>query len=538
MPHMIYTESVEDEDDVVSVIADSISKLTAYVGPPEHLHVLLAPLHLLLCGEDNEVRDKALAAAEALTGQMSRAQVLAHVVPLLHDLSVKDWYTARSAAALLCPAVYCAVDEESRRGVLSMLTQCAADITPSVRRAAARSLPKVAATASAAQLPDIAHIFATLAKDDQDSIRIQAIQASVALTAFFPLDLQTKYLAAAATAWATDRSWRVRWSLGHHLHDLAAHIYNANRSAHPEAVQTVISNLCSVYDQLLNDAEPEVRASSVSHCSALCVCLPRPAVRQLLDSVQRLGSDSSDFVRAAAASELSLLCTQLGREDTVALLLPTLLQLLRDERSEVRLNIIAQLHAINDAIGVDALAQSLLPALSDLGMDSKWRVRLAVIEHMPMIARQLGQAFFSAQLINLCLHWLSDRVHFVRRAAAQSICQLTVLFGADWALTYILPALTTMRTTSAFSQRLTILSVAQALLAESSLPQDSPLGSALVALVVDLAADPVANVRLTAAKIFGDLANKERGDVRAVLAKLTKDTDRDVRYYANKAVSC
>ncbi len=478
------------------------------------------------------MRDRALHSAEALARQMDCTQLSAHFVPLLKEMLTKDWYTARGACALLIPCVHAGVDEEQRRQLLQLLTACSGDATPSVRRAAARSLPKVAANAGPQQLQELATLLSQLGKDEQDSIRIQALSAAVALSPYLSPELQTQVLVPAAVAWAADRSWRVRWSLGHHLHELAAHLASASSSSSGEQP---LSALCTVYDSLLNDAEPEVRASSAAHFSALCATLPRASIFQLLSSVQRLAGDASDFVRAAAASELALLCSHLAREDVLNLVLPSLLALLRDERSDVRLNIIAALPAINAAIGAEALAQSLLPALSELGMDAKWRVRLAVIEHMPMIARQLGQAFFSAQLVSLCLHWLTDRVYFVRKAAARSLCQLTVLFGADWAAAFVVPALLTMRGTSACSQRLTILAVAQALLAERALPLDGSMGAALSALVLDMAADPVANVRLCVAKTLGQLLKRtDKLELRAVLLQLTQDTDRDVRYSANK----
>lgn len=342
-------------------------KLISFIGPSDHLYVLLQPLQVLVCGEDNEIRDRALAATEDLIRRMTRSQIITHLLPMLKELSSKDWYTARSACALLCPAVFQLVDEDNRSVVLSLLSRCATDSTPSVRRSAAKALPKLAPSASPNHIQEIAQLFAVLAKDDQDSIRIQCIQADVALAVYFTIELQTKIIVPCAVAWSGDRSWRVRWSLGHHLHDLVGHIQEKNAAINPDVTKAVIVTLCTVYDSLLNDSEPEVRASSVSHFSALCSFLSRDAIHQLMVSVQRLCGDSSDFVRAAAATELSLLCTMLGREDTVNLLLPSLLQLLRDERSEVRLNIIAQLHSINDAIGVDALSQSLLPALSELG---------------------------------------------------------------------------------------------------------------------------------------------------------------------------
>ncbi len=42
------TDGVDDEDDVLAAIATSLGKLVPYVGGPSHVHVLLAPLEILL----------------------------------------------------------------------------------------------------------------------------------------------------------------------------------------------------------------------------------------------------------------------------------------------------------------------------------------------------------------------------------------------------------------------------------------------------------------------------------------------------------
>ena len=75
----------------------------------------------------------------------------------------------------------------------------------------------------------------------------------------------------------------------------------------------------------------------------------------------------------------------------------------------MRLNIISKLDQVNTVIGVDLLAQSLLPAIVELAEDRHWRVRLAIIEYIPLLASQLGQAFFEDKLAALCLAWLGDQ---------------------------------------------------------------------------------------------------------------------------------
>ena len=106
----------------------------------------------------------------------------------------------------------------------------------------------------------------------------------------------------------------------------------------------------------------------------------------------------SEQVRAALASSVGDLAPALGRDATVARVLPVLLALLRDANAEVRLNIISNLGPVHAVVGVDLLSQSLLPAIVDLADDAKWRVRGAIIEHVPLIADQLGVAFFDDAL--------------------------------------------------------------------------------------------------------------------------------------------
>ena len=89
---------------------------------------------------------------------------------------------------------------------------------------------------------------------------------------------------------------------------------------------------------------------------------------------------------------------------------------LKDETSEVRLNIISNLGPVHEVIGVDRLSQSLLPAIVELADDAKWRVRGAIIEHVPLIADQLGVAFFDDKLKARCVGWLADDVAAIRRA--------------------------------------------------------------------------------------------------------------------------
>lgn len=51
-------DSVEDEDEVLTALAEELGNFVEYVGGPEYGHVLLAPLENLAAIEEPLVRDK------------------------------------------------------------------------------------------------------------------------------------------------------------------------------------------------------------------------------------------------------------------------------------------------------------------------------------------------------------------------------------------------------------------------------------------------------------------------------------------------
>lgn len=52
------TESVEDEDEVLTALSDELGGFVEYVGGPDYGHVLLSPLENLATIEEPLVRDK------------------------------------------------------------------------------------------------------------------------------------------------------------------------------------------------------------------------------------------------------------------------------------------------------------------------------------------------------------------------------------------------------------------------------------------------------------------------------------------------
>ena len=113
-------------------------------------------------------------------------------------------------------------------------------------------------------------------------------------------------------------------------------------------------------------------------------------------------------MRAALAENMLSLCPIIEKPATNEHILPVFLNLLRDENSEVRLNLFKRLHDLNEVIGIEELQQSIIPSLTELSQDKNWRIKLSVIEQFPVLARQLGEQFFTDKLNPICVSWLKD----------------------------------------------------------------------------------------------------------------------------------
>ncbi len=228
----------------------------------------------------------------------------------------------------------------------------------------------------------------------------------------------------------------------------------------------------------------------------------------------------------------------------------------------MRLNVISSLDAINSVVGVELLSQSLLPAIVELSQDSKWRVRLAIIENVPMLAKHFGIEFFNEKLIYLLSTWLVDDVYSIRRATAVSINNLLHVFGEPWIRSEIIPKMEKMHSNIAHTQRSTCCAVLHLLTPGLS---SKTLEMVIVPILLVLKGDTVANVRFGATKAIhalvdtltnrmmmisgGSTTGSETGlgsqnaleisllsSLLPVVENLKKDSDRDVRFFAEKIV--
>ncbi|KAI7868704.1 armadillo-type protein [Spinellus fusiger] len=528
-------DSIDDEDEVLLAVADELAKFTDYIGGPEYAHHILGPLENLSAVEEVLVRDKAVESLSKIVGFLNPSQIEHYFMPLLKRLSTGEWFTSRISATGLYAAGYPKCNAEQQTELKNMFAQLAQDDTPMVRRAAAKALKDFTQ-----QLPKdvlIHHImplFLKLSNDDQDTVRLLTVEDLIQMTRLFSQEENRQYLLPSLKSLGQDKSWRVRFMVATHFTEICNVL--GDTITREEMVALFVS--------LIKDSEGEVKMMTIGQAPAFAKKIDESIViSKILPYVKELVVDTNQHVRAAIATNISGFAPILGKDSTIEYLLPLFLQLLKDEFPDVRLNIISQLEHVNQVIGVDRLSQSLLPAIVELAEDKQWRVRLAIIEYIPLLAKQLGVVFFDDKLLRLCMSWLCDAVFSIREAATTNLRQLVDTFGGAWATETVIPQIVEMAHHTNFLFRMTSL-FALATMA-GSLSSDV-VKDKILQTVLHLKKDPIPNIRFNVAKSLETLVpilkqTPESAElistlVTPALHELSKDSDIDVRWFAEKAL--
>jgi serine/threonine-protein phosphatase 2A regulatory subunit A len=208
------SESVEDEDEVLTALSDELGGFVEYVGGPGYGHVLLSPLENLAAIEEPLVRDKAVESLNKICEQLSQSQVEDYFIPLTVRLSKADWFTSKISATGLYNVPYSKATKESQVGLRQQFGQLVHDETPMVRRQAANNLAKfVKEMPAGIVIEEMIPLFQHLASDDQDSVRLLTVEILIAIAEVVPKEQQTSHgtLLTALRSLFEDKSWRVRY---------------------------------------------------------------------------------------------------------------------------------------------------------------------------------------------------------------------------------------------------------------------------------------------------------------------------------------
>lgn len=195
-------------------------------------------------------------------------------------------------------------------------------------------------------------MFVQLAQDDQDSVRLLAVEACVSIAQLLQQEDVEQLVMPTLRQCVNDSSWRVRYMVADKFCDL-------QKAVGPDITR---SDLVTAFQSLLKDTEAEVRSAAASKVKEFCANLDKTnqvqiIMTSILPYVKELVSDPNQHVKSALASVIMGLSPILGVYNTVEHLLPLFLIQLKDECPDVRLNIISNLDCVNDVIGIQQLSQ-------------------------------------------------------------------------------------------------------------------------------------------------------------------------------------
>ncbi|CAI0552474.1 unnamed protein product [Linum tenue] len=437
------SENNDDDDEVLLAMAEELGVFIPYVGGVEHAHVLLPPLETLCTVEETCVRDKAVESLCRIGSQMRESDLVDWFIPLVKRLAAGEWFTARVSSCGLFHIAYPSALDTIKAELRSIYSQLCQDDMPMVRRAAATNLGKFAATVEAAHLKTgIMSMFEDLTQDDQDSVRLLAVESC-----------------------AADKSWRVRYMVANQLYELCEAVgpeptkYFPNlRRSHCHII-FYGTDLVPAYVRLLRDNEAEVRIAAAGKVTKFCRILnPELAVQHILPCVKELSSDSSQHVRSALASVIMGMAPVLGKDATIEQLLPIFLSLLKDEFPDVRLNIISKLDQVNqvysirdaaannlkrlaEEFGPDWAMQHIIPQVLEMFNNPHYLYRMTILRATSLLAPVMGAEITCSKLLPPVVNAAKDRVPNIKFNVAKVLQSLIPIVDQSVVEKSIRPAL-------------------------------------------------------------------------------------------------
>lgn len=568
----ICSELLVDDDKMLLEIAKQISDFVPLVGGPAYAQVLISTFEGLVTTEDLEIRRIATDGLYRVVESMSPHAVERYVQPFICRIASYDWYCNRLvAASLLIVTIQklMEINSESLEDMFSLFHRLCIDDTPMVRRQAMSVFSEFFRRDPKIELFDW---FEKLTKDEQDGIRLLTIKNCIRFATveceqdslLFDRILDCVYDC------SKDTSWRVRYMVANDLADFCEaykeHLWKVDSEYHrmpsaedhgpeeePDLVHRPIDDVMTMYGDLLDDSEVEVRTRAVSKLEDMAKVYPKDAffdkteyqlMKMVTESRHDMRIDTTeklaDQARVALAGTLLAIAPIFSQATTIRRIIPIFLQLMRDEAPEVRLKLIGTLPSLTGVISdFDFLTTSLLPALEELAGDKNWRTRLTVLELAPTLAVALGEKMFMERYHDVCCaNWFEDKAHAVRVRAAETMSELCDIFGVDRCIALVLPWLLKNARHTSYLIRVNVLLTIAVL--SKKLAEDMVI-SQLLPIVTDLSKDPVANVRVSIARALDKIGKIHQtpafhAEAKKILDSLAeKDEDADVLFFVKQS---
>ncbi|KAF5292005.1 hypothetical protein FQA39_LY14122 [Lamprigera yunnana] len=438
------TEEIYNDDEILMNLAEQLGSFLPYIGGAENVDLILKILEKLATVDEIVVRDKAIESLEKIAEQLDVVSLESKFVPMIFRLIESDWFTSKCSGAALCSICYPLVSDNIKTELRTAYRILCEDDSPLVRRAAATKLVRFAPILETHWLiNEFVPICYTFAKDDQDSVRLLAVDVAVSVASCLnPKEIEDLILTT-LTELCGDPSWRVRYQVANQM----------NLLQRAFGCELTHKYLLVMFQNLVHDTEPQVREATTYGIVGFCELLQKwyrvnnqdgsidpIIINQMFPLIKLLDQDCNSDVKESLSNVITMLSPLLGHEYTKLLLLPLITSSLINDSSKVRENIISNLNNIISIIGMNEIADTVLDIIADLVNNSAsiWRTRRNLVVTINYIAKDSGKEYFDKHLKALYHKLLNDGVYAVRKTAPLILPILIKNFGFKWAKESIL----------------------------------------------------------------------------------------------------
>jgi len=198
------------------------------------------------------------------------------------------------------------------------------------------------------------------------------------------IDELSQNLLPAITDLATDKKWRVRLAIIHHIPLLAKQLGTT-------IFETKLNDLCVSW---LSDSVYQIRNAGTQNITKLVAVFGGPWVlAHIIPKIKNLLEHKSYLYRMTALNAIKAMSRDIGPEITSDKLIPIVLSMVKDPIPNVRFNVAKALAFMSNYVTPSIIPSHILPSLQTLSRDSDLDVQYFVSQSLLVIKNiQEGKA--------------------------------------------------------------------------------------------------------------------------------------------------
>ena len=224
-----------------------------------------------------------------------------------------------------------------KQNMYELLSELCRDSIPIVRRSAIITLGRMVNCLSdyTEILKLYLPLFKKLSMDDQDNVRVFAVETLIQFGHIFNNKQVKEHLLYHIRLLALDQAWRVRYIAADNFINLCKMLDKL----------TICESMINYFIRLLQDQEAEVRSIAISKIPGISKLIGiKLSIKKLIPIINNnLIIDNNKYARASLASIIIPFCYLLPHQIVINKILSCILKILKDEYPNVRLHVISNI---------------------------------------------------------------------------------------------------------------------------------------------------------------------------------------------------